>query len=177
MAPLTIGLISDTHMFEDGDRWVADPIVALFHRFQVGLIAHLGDIVGRRIIDQLKEIAPILAVQGNNDEGELTSLPLRWELRVGPHRILLLHGHGGTSARATAALAAPGYDCVVYGHSHRPIIERVGSTLMVNPGSPTDRRFTPHFGIGILNVGVERIEPELLLFNRPEELNRFDPRP
>jgi putative phosphoesterase len=176
-APLTIGLISDTHIFERGDRWVPDPVVALFHRYRVGLIAHLGDVTSHRTLDQLGEIAPVLAVRGNNDLDDMADLPMRRELRVGTHRILMVHGHGGASAYAVASSAVAGYDCVLFGHSHKPLIERIGGTLLVNPGSPTDRRFNPHFGVGILHVGVERIEAEVIVFLRTDELNGIEPQP
>jgi len=173
-APLTIGLISDTHIFARGDRWVADPVVALFHRYRVGLITHLGDVTSWRVLNQLGEIAPVLAVRGNNDLDDMADLPLRRELLIGTHRILMVHGHGGASAFSVASGAVAGYDCVLFGHSHKPLIEHKDGTLLVNPGSPSDRRFNPHFGLGILHVGVERIEAEVFVFLRPEELNRVE---
>ncbi len=174
-APLTIGLISDTHIFARGDRWVSDPVVALFHRYEVGLVAHLGDVTSWRVLDQLGEIAPVLAVRGNNDLDDMADLPLRRELQIGSHRILMVHGHGGASAFAVASGATAGYDCVLFGHSHKPLIEQKGGTLLVNPGSPSDRRFNPHFGLGVLHVGVERIEAEVFVFLRPEELDAAGP--
>lgn len=176
-APLAIGLISDTHIFARGDRWVPDPVVALFHRYGVGLIAHLGDVTSQRVLDQLGEIAPVLAVRGNNDLEDMAHLPLRRELRVGIHRILMVHGHGGASAYAVATAAVGGYDCVLFGHSHKPLVEKRDGTLLVNPGSPTDRRFQPHFGVGVLHVRVERIEAEVIVFLRTEELNGISPQP
>jgi predicted phosphodiesterase len=48
-------------------------------------------------------------------------------------------------------------------------------TVYFNPGSPTDRRWHPHFGVGIIRVDDERIDPELILFDDPRELDRVQP--
>jgi predicted phosphodiesterase len=57
-----------------------------------------------------------------------------------------------------------------------PLIERVQGSILVNPGSPTDRRWHPHFGVGIVTVDSSGIQPELMLFGDPEHLDsiRFD---
>ena len=173
-SPITLGLIADTHLHEHDDRWVPDPILGLFRRFGVGLIVHVGDVTSQRILDQLEQVAPVLAVEGNNDQLEL-ALPLRRELRIGTWRILVLHGHElygrSVPARQLARTVASGYDCVVYGHSHIPRIEREGEAILFNPGSATDRRWHPHFGIGLLHVSEEALRPELILFQSPVELD------
>ena len=62
-------------------------------------------------------------------------------------------------------------DCAVYGHSHIPMIEQVDGTILFNPGSPTDRRWGPHFGLGLIHVSAEKIDPELVLFTDPRHLD------
>ncbi|HWK89095.1 MAG TPA: metallophosphoesterase family protein, partial [Longimicrobium sp.] len=42
---------------------------------------------------------------------------------------------------AKAAAAHPDAGLVVFGHSHKPVIQQVGPTLAVNPGSAGPRRF------------------------------------
>jgi predicted phosphodiesterase len=37
----------------------------------------------------------------------------------------------------------PGCDAAVYGHSHMPEVAREGDLLILNPGSPTERRRAP----------------------------------
>ena len=44
-------------------------------------------------------------------------------------------------------------DVVAFGHSHVPLVERRGSVLLVNPGSPTDRRRQPAYSFGLLRIG------------------------
>jgi hypothetical protein len=61
-------------------------------------------------------------------------------------------------------------DFVLFGHSHQPLIEPVDSLVLFNPGSATDRRWHDHFGVGIIDVTAERIEPELILYTSPDHL-------
>ena len=83
----------------------------------------------------------------------------------------MLHGHRDRTARAAARRYAGRAACVVYGHSHIPMIEQVDDTILFNPGSPNDRRWRPHFGIGLLRVTADEIAPELILFDDPRQLN------
>ena len=139
------------------------------------MIVHAGDVAIAEVIDRLGEIAPVLAVRGNNDQGEFgRSLPERVELTLGDRLIRIVHGHGGRSARSVAAELSLGCDAVIYGHSHIPKVERVGETILINPGSPSDRRWHPHFGVGFLTFAAGVITPELVLFIDPRDLERIE---
>ena len=176
--PLTIGVLSDTHIFGGGgSRQLPEDVLDLFRRFEVDLIVHGGDIVIRAVLDRLATVAPTIAVHGNNEPIELwQSLPERIVLSIGAHRIGVVHGHGGASARATAKAAFDGpMDLVIYGHSHVPLIEEVDGVVYFNPGSPTDRRWSRHFGIGIIAIDEQGIRPELILFDAPAHLASIDP--
>lgn len=147
----------------------------LFRRSGSSRIVHAGDVATPQVLDALAEIAPVLAVRGNNDHGQFgRSLPEVLELTIGDRLIRVLHGHGGRSARAVAAEAGIGWDAVVYGHSHIPMIERAGETVLINPGSPTDRRWHPHFGVGFLTIASGEITPNLVLFTDPADLARIE---
>ena len=99
--PLTIGVVSDTHVHLRGTRRLAPEVVDLFIRFKVGLILHAGDVNTAAVLLALAEVAPVIAVRGNNDDAILMDdLPETVEFTVGPHRFGLVHGHGGRSARA-----------------------------------------------------------------------------
>lgn len=173
--PLTIGVISDTHIYPHGARQLHPPILALFRRANVGLILHLGDINHSGVLDDLGVVAQVLAVQGNNDSPELLdTLPVERRLRVGQFTIGMVHGHGGRSARHRAAeLLAGRVDLACYGHSHIPMIEEIDGTIMVNPGSATDRRWHPHFGVAVVRVTDDGIEPELILYSDPLHLDHM----
>lgn len=173
--PLTIGVLSDTHIYLGGRRRLPPEVPALFRRALVELIVHAGDVNDRSLLTELAEIAPVLAVVGNNDSAELREqLPEQIEFRVGRFRFVLIHGHQGRTARAVARTFVGKVDCVIYGHSHIPMIETNGGTTLFNAGSPTDRRWQPHFGIGLIHVSTEHCRPELLLFADPSHLNTID---
>lgn len=170
-APLTIGVLADTHVFARGARRLAPEVPALFARHEVGLVLHAGDVNTGAVLQALGEVAPVLAVQGNNDDAELRAiLPTVIEFVVGRFAFALLHGHDGRTARAAARRYAGRVDCVVYGHSHIPKSELVDGTLLFNPGSATDRRWQPHFGLGLIRVTAARVVPETILFDDPRHL-------
>lgn len=174
--PLTIGVVSDTHIGRRGGRVLPPQIPALFRRMDVGLIAHAGDVNVPEALAPLEAVAPTLAVRGNNDWGFAEDeLPDRIDFDVGPFRFALVHGQQLGTAKRTARSLAGTVDCVIYGHSHIPGIVLEDDTILFNPGSPTDRRWQPHFGVGLIRVDAERIDPELILFSRPDELDRIEP--
>lgn len=178
--PLTIGLIADTHIFEGGgSRPIPEPVLDLFQRFGVDLIVHAGDIVTQSVLDRLAAVAPTLAVHGNKDPLDLwRDLPERIVITAGDHRIGVVHGHGGPNARfiARTAFEEP-LALVVYGHSHLPRIEEELGVVYINPGSATDRRWSAHFGIGILTIDQQGVRPELILFDAPAHLASIEPQP
>ncbi|MCA9862247.1 MAG: metallophosphoesterase family protein [Thermomicrobiales bacterium] len=164
--PAVIGVIGDTHLLRGDARTRLAPVFDLFRRAKVDLILHTGDAGALAVLRDLEEIAPVAAVRGNADPVEtLDALPDRVLIHTGRRNILLLHGHLGKTAITTARRAASGeIDLLVFGHSHQPLMDREGSTILFNPGSPTERRWNPHFGIGLITVTDERVAPELILF-------------
>lgn len=121
---MRIGIVSDTHGTLPGS--IGDALAG------VDRILHAGDIGGQRILDELEAIAPVTAVRGNMDTGELEWRLLdQAVLRLDDVRIMVSH-------RADHVIAAgipDGVGIVVSGHTHRPAIERIGEVLFVNPGS------------------------------------------
>lgn len=170
--PLTMGVIADTHVFPGAPRQIHPEVLDLFRRAAVDLLVHLGDVNTRAVLDDLAEVAPLLAVRGNNDDAELQAmLPLSLRLTVGPHAVRALHGHGGRSARDEAIRQFAGKaDLVLFGHSHKPLVEEVKESILFNPGSATDRRWFAHFGVGVIRFTAETIDPELVLFEHPAHL-------
>jgi putative phosphoesterase len=176
-APLTIGVLGDTHAYPGRSRITLDRVSDLFQRAGVGLILHTGDVGSAGVLRALEAVAPVAAVRGNADPRDLIeSLPDRVWIEAGNRRILLLHGHRGKTARAAAIAAAePEIDLIVFGHSHQPLIAREGNTILFNPGSPTERRWNPHFGVGLIRVSDETIDPELILFDDSAALETIVP--
>ena len=125
-----VGLISDTHglLRTEAIGFLRDS----------DFIIHGGDIGNAGILDELRALAPVTAVRGNNDKGAWAeSLPETEVLQVGEHFVYVLHD----LAELDIDPGAAGFRVVVSGHSHRPSIEERESVLYVNPGSAGRRRF------------------------------------
>jgi putative phosphoesterase len=160
---MRVGLVSDTHgRFEPGLR-------ELFSGCD--LVLHAGDVVGRDVLALLAAIAPLTAVRGNNDVGELgVGLADEAVVVLGGLRALVIHELGRPDrpvpqARELIALARP--QLVVYGHSHRPAISLEGGILYVNPGSAGPRRFRLPRTAGLLTVEGRRARVELFDLDQP----------
>lgn len=127
-----IGVISDTH-----GLLRPEAVAALEGS---ALILHAGDVGDVRILERLEEIAPVHAVRGNTDGGELRKmLPATAVVDLGSGSIAyLLHGDEELDLDPAAA----GIALVVRGHTHVPRVERRGGVLYLNPGSAGPRRFS-----------------------------------
>lgn len=151
----TIGVISDTHGLLRPEALAALEGSAL--------ILHAGDVGHLGILDALARIAPVHAVYGNTDFGEVRlGLP-----RTRVVDLASADGHvwagdaAGTGVGLPAAAvagplayihhgdremdldpAAAGISLVVSGHTHRPLVEERDGVLYLNPGSAGPRRFT-----------------------------------
>ncbi len=157
---MIIGAISDTHI-PDKARGLPDALIEGLRR--VDMILHAGDLTTTETLDYLRTLAPVYAVFGNVDDGEVkTVLPRSREIEAGAFRIGLIHGDGASFTTIERARRAfDGVDCIVFGHSHSPIVEEYRSTLMVNPGSPTDRRREPRPSYAIIKV-EDHLEAEII---------------
>lgn len=136
-----IGLIADTH------RLLRPEALELLRGSE--LIIHAGDLVTPDALTALRELAPVVAVRGNNDVGEWAlALPQRQCIQVGPVRVLVLH-----DVKELARGGVPeGVQVVVSGHSHKPRVEERGAVLFVNPGSAGPRRFSLPVSVGELRI-------------------------
>ena len=122
----------------------------------IDYILHAGDITGTRVLEILETIAPVHAVRGNMDyDPALMHLPNRKIIDAEGTRIGLIHGWGapaGLSVRVNESFRGSDVDVIIYGHSHHPDIQKIGSCLLINPGSPSDKRFAPRNTIAILTI-------------------------
>jgi uncharacterized protein len=128
-------------------------------------VLHAGDFVSGNVLEQLRGYGALEAVHGNMDEeGLRRTLPRERLVEVGEARIGMVHDPGPRKGRA-ARLAArfKGCDVVVYGHTHWPEVSRHGRMLILNPGSPTERRRSPAASLLLLHVERRTLEPELVL--------------
>lgn len=149
--PIRVGVVSDTHCPEFMDR-LPDRIFKVLEGVQ--LIVHAGDVTASSTLEQLEQIAPVHAVRGDHDRG-LDSLP-RWrEVTVEGRKIVVLHGdrsrwieepntflwtvslgyfHPNAGLPRALSRRFPDADVIVYGHTHRSHMRRVGHPLLFNPG-------------------------------------------
>jgi hypothetical protein len=136
---MLIGLISDTHIPEIATA-LPSRIKELFNG--VDLILHAGDIFVDSVLEELGTIAPVLAARGDDD------YPIR-DKRMDEVQNLTLDGLNVYVIHSSQYFArdliqhpekhnlekAP--DVVVFGHTHRDIVQTVDKSLLVNPGSAT----------------------------------------
>jgi putative phosphoesterase len=125
-----IGLISDTHGLL---RPQALEALRGSH-----LIIHAGDVGKPEILEELKKIAPVVAVRGNVDEAPWAqSLPLTAVVEAGPILLYVLHNLNELDLDPASA----GFSVVVSGHTHKPLKTERDGVLYINPGSAGPRRF------------------------------------
>jgi len=130
MDALTVGVISDTHGLLRPEA--IEALAGVDH------ILHAGDVGDPRILDRLREIAPLTAIRGNVDvSGICGALPATDAVELAGRLFYLVH----SLADLDIVPAAAGVAAVVSGHSHRPKVEERNGILYLNPGSAGPRRF------------------------------------
>lgn len=144
---MRLGVIADTH-------GLLRPEV--FEVFQeVDYILHAGDVGKPSILGDLEAIAPLTAVYGNIDGPEVRArLPQVATVRLDGFDIVVTHGDQlGSPTPSALHTAFPEAEIIVYGHTHRPLLELVDRTVTVmNPGSAGQRRFDLPVSVGILEL-------------------------
>ena len=132
--PTLIGLISDTH-------GLVRPSV--MHALQgVELILHAGDVGSRDVLFELATIAPVQAVYGNVDDLHTPELEEHRWLTLDGWRIHVSHGHEVRAPSPNLLTRRyPEADILVYGHTHRAVVQWVDRQLVINPGAAGPRRF------------------------------------
>lgn len=152
---MRIGVISDTHGLFDPS------IVSIFEG--VDAIIHAGDIGKLEVIDRLKEIAPVFAVEGNNDS--FGNFPHQRVEVLDGRRVFIRHILGELhqlreSDKRMVVELQP--NVVVFGHSHRPYQQMLGETMLFNPGSAGPRRFSLPRTVGLLSLKPSGAEARIV---------------
>jgi hypothetical protein len=148
-----VGVVADTHVGEYLDALPSGVARALEG---CSLILHAGDLSVPHVLDELGDIAPVVAVRGDHDRLGDLDLPRQAVVSVAGRRIGLTHGRRfvGLDVAVIASHVVAGrrlrwranlhpslirrmgpVDCLVYGHWHEPVIEQVGGTLVFCPGA------------------------------------------
>lgn len=119
-------------------------------------VIHAGDVVTPWLLDRLRAASPqVHAVLGNNDLPLRGALPESLWLDHDGVRVAVVHDSGAAEGRRRRLRRMfPDARAVVFGHSHIPVCEDDGDLLLLNPGSPTDRRRQPRFTMATLDCAA-----------------------
>ncbi len=196
MGAIRLGILADTHIPHRLTALPAE-IPAVFAAAAVSLILHAGDVDEPGALDPLAVIAPVIAVRGNlhlaSRSRSSPHLPYAVFLDVQGWRIVLTHGHGrphqwlwdkrrGFIRRAPSPSTRdafndeliarnrrrfPDADVLIFGHSHRRLLRRVGPTLFLNPGAIAHARDESP-SVAILTVSEDDIGAEFIEIARKQ---------
>jgi uncharacterized protein len=159
-----LAIISDTHMPLRGRALPRECVKRLT---SADLILHAGDFMEASVLEEIAALGPpVHAVRGNVDSVELQArLPLTRIVEAAGARIAIVHDAGPATGRLERLRRRfPDTQAVVFGHSHMPLLEldRDGRFAIFNPGSPTERRRSPHHTMGVATAADGRVAFELV---------------
>ena len=165
---MRIGIISDTHIPQQVDS-LPQRLNEVFAG--VDLILHGGDICASSVLDELEQIAPVLAALGDDDH--FTSYDARVKenhrLTVGKFRLWLTHNLPRLPHNAWHTGISPldpyldTTDIIVFGHTHIPRIDYYKHILLIGPGSATLPYYAPKPGtVAILTLQDGRAAADIL---------------
>lgn len=126
---IKIGILSDTH------GSIHSAVISLMN--ECDYIIHAGDIVDESSLSPLKPKQKMIAVQGNNDQhigsyGEVEQL----DLPGGSIAIEHGHLHGNIQPDHDSLRGAHSEaKVIVYGHTHKQVIDKAQKPWVINPGS------------------------------------------
>jgi hypothetical protein len=163
---MLIGLISDTHI-PDRARILPQNVIEAFS--DVELILHAGDLTSPKVIDELEDIAPVMAVQGNMDRANGIDLPKAKTIEAEGLRIGVIHGEvypRADSDQLVYLAKELDVDILVSGHSHQPKIEHKEGILLLNPGSPVVPRLADRT-VMLLEINNREVDVEIIKIGSP----------
>ena len=158
---MLIVVLADTHIPRRA-RGLPDALT--IHLEKADLILHAGDLLVEDVIYELEAYAPVRAVRGNVDGWDVR-LPETLEFEVGGEPVAMIHDSGPKQGRRSRMRRRfPGARVVVFGHSHISWLDDGDGLMLLNPGSPTDRRRQPDHTFALLRVedGEARAEIRVL---------------
>lgn len=163
---MLIGLISDTHI-PDRAKEIPEKVFEAFS--EVDLIMHAGDLTSPKVIDDLEQIAPVMAIQGNMDRARGIDLPAAKVIEAEGLKIGIVHGevYPRADTQQLVYLAKElDVDILVSGHSHQPKIEQTDGVLLLNPGSPIVPRLADRT-VMILEINDREVDVEIIKIGAP----------
>jgi putative phosphoesterase len=149
---ITLGVLADTHI-PDRAPQLNPRVLEIFQHAKVNAILHAGDVSTSGVLDELRQVAPVYAVQGNRDIFYLRQLPMQIEMEFEGISVGMAHGHGTFSRYMVDKIhralrgrmvgiylqrllqAFPAKHVIVFGHLHVPCNFHLEGKLLFNPGS------------------------------------------
>lgn len=126
-------VVSDTHRHNNNYLKVLERVRP------IDMVVHCGDAEGSEFLISESAGCPVEIVSGNNDF--FSNLPREREFMIGDYRVWLTHGHNYYVSMSNETLkeeaVARGVDIVMYGHTHKPVVDIESEIIAVNPGSLT----------------------------------------
>jgi putative phosphoesterase len=142
-------VLADTHIPR---RAKALPDGLTPHLEEADVILHAGDLMDPAVLETLAGHAPTYAVLGNLDPPE-AALPETLELDLGGVRVAMIHDSGRKDGRRRRmSRRFPEARVIIFGHSHIPLLEDEAGLMLLNPGSPTDKRRQPEYTFAVLEI-------------------------
>ena len=158
-------VISDTHL----NSFDQLPKAIIIEAEKSDMIVHAGDFCSLDVLQGLRNIKNVIAVQGNMDEPDLKDmLPRTESFDLDGVQFGLIHGYGSpNSVVDNIKDIFSDVEVLIFGHSHIPYSEELAGKLLFNPGSSTDPRSAviPSYGI----ITVENGELKSQIFRLEEE--------
>ncbi|MCK5097221.1 MAG: metallophosphoesterase family protein [Desulfobacteraceae bacterium] len=146
-----IGVISDTH--GKMNPKIAGAFKGVDH------IIHAGDICGVDVLESLAKLAPVTAVKGNMDFGELsTKLHATESVEFGNAFIYVLH----IPHMLDIEPDKEGFNVIITGHTHIPLIKTRNNVLYLNPGSTTFPKQNNSPTVALLYIDEKEISAEII---------------
>ena len=159
MFSMLVAVLADTHIPR---RAQSLPEGLLPHLEEVDIILHAGDLMDPALLATLATYAPVKAVQGNLDPPD-AGLPETLEFELDGVRIAMIHDSGPKKGRRNRMRRRfPEARVIVFGHSHVPWLEDEDRLLLLNPGSPTDKRRQSEYTFALLSVESGDLRAEVL---------------
>lgn len=149
-----VGLISDTHGL------LRPSVHAALEG--VEMILHSGDVGGEEILAELRIIAPVYAVYGNTDDIHDPSLSQEIAMEIAGMSVHVSHGHEVGSPTPERLAERYKHDIVIYGHTHRQLVSRIDSQLIINPGAAGQQRFKLLPTVARLTIEDGKAEVEIV---------------
>lgn len=128
---MKILIVSDTHRKHEYLEEVLE------REKPLDMLIHLGDAEGCEDYIEMLAECPVEIIAGNNDF--FSDLPGEREINIGRHKVLLTHGHyyyvNAGTGRLKDEAEERSIDIVMFGHTHRPVVEQDKNVIVLNPGS------------------------------------------